>query len=307
VGTVCLKDVSIDLFTFFHVWKGKAIWEISNHQRAAGLRNLEDLYVMLKLESVFLSKKTRIEQESIFILGSFPNNYFHWLIQMLPRISIVENNPLLKDLPIVLPKDMKKYVKESLEIIGYLDKVIFLDIGVYQFDKLHVCTPLWIEHPDITYSQTIEWLRRNFIKQESYSQKRRIYISRKDVTERNITNESDLEPILNEYGFEIITLSNYSVAEQVQLFQEAEMIIGVHGAGLSNLVFATPGCVVIEVFIEKASKRPYSHISQMIGLKYGFLIGSKDGNGVYVEAEKFQQIIEQGFSYLNCENRISAQ
>ncbi|TVQ45105.1 MAG: glycosyltransferase family 61 protein [Gloeocapsa sp. DLM2.Bin57] len=300
IAIVSLKNVLIEFPSNLHIWQGKVIRDVTTHIRAFFLRNLEDLYLMLKLESILGSKKTKIEQECIFILGSFPGNYWHWLVQILPKMRIFDQDPTLKDLPILLPKDLQPFCKETLEIAGYLDRVIFLENGVYQIDKLHVCNSLFTKHPDITYAETVEWLREKLPKQENFTEKkRRIYISRKDARSRQITNESELEPILEKYGFEIIALTDFSVEQKIKFFQQAEIIIGIFGAGMSNLVFATPGSVVIEIFPENMIKQTYYVISVLLNLKYGFLVGNQDGNGLYVEPEKMEKIIEESLSRLN--------
>ena len=44
------------------------------------------------------------------------------------------------------------------------------------------------------------------------------------------------------------TPARIPVAEQIRMFAEAESIVGPHGAALTNLLFASPGASVIELF-----------------------------------------------------------
>ena len=39
-----------------------------------------------------------------------------------------------------------------------------------------------------------------------------------------------------------------SVRDQIDHFAAADAIVGLHGAGLTNLVFAKPGARVLEIF-----------------------------------------------------------
>jgi hypothetical protein len=39
----------------------------------------------------------------------------------------------------------------------------------------------------------------------------------------------------------------HPVADQARMFAEAELVVGVHGAALSNLVFCSPGARVLEL------------------------------------------------------------
>jgi capsular polysaccharide biosynthesis protein len=58
---------------------------------------------------------------------------------------------------------------------------------------------------------------------------------------RGVLNEEEFHSYLIKYGFAIIRLENYSIDEQINIFMNAKFIIGVHGAGLTNIIFSKPG------------------------------------------------------------------
>jgi len=43
-------------------------------------------------------------------------------------------------------------------------------------------------------------------------------------------------------------LGTMSVLEQIELFSNADVVIGTHGAGLANILFCKPNTKVIEIF-----------------------------------------------------------
>lgn len=51
----------------------------------------------------------------------------------------------------------------------------------------------------------------------------------------------------NNLPHKVVELEGKSLVEQVRLFAHATVIIGIHGAGLSNIVFAAPGASIIEL------------------------------------------------------------
>lgn len=62
--------------------------------------------------------------------------------------------------------------------------------------------------------------------------------------------------------------AHMQMKEQFQAIQEASVIIGAHGAGLTHLVSATPNTIVLEI-ISSFYRRPhFSLISQWKGLEY---------------------------------------
>ena len=72
--------------------------------------------------------------------------------------------------------------------------------------------------------------------------------------------------------------SGMPVAEQVALHQRADVIVGVHGAGLANVLWARPGCHVIEIVpIDvhldfQCALTPFWYVSELLGLrKHAFI------------------------------------
>lgn len=79
------------------------------------------------------------------------------------------------------------------------------------------------------------------------SQGRKLFISRKDQNRVPI-NESEVEALMVGLGFEVLVLDRMSAQEQVSIFSHAKTIVGVHGAGLSNIVWApSTGTKVLEI------------------------------------------------------------
>lgn len=64
---------------------------------------------------------------------------------------------------------------------------------------------------------------------------------------RKVRNEADLRRMLAQRGFECVYPEEMDFAAQVRLFSRAKLVIGQHGAGLSNLLFMQPGTRLIEV------------------------------------------------------------
>ena len=63
-------------------------------------------------------------------------------------------------------------------------------------------------------------------------------------------------------------------AEQVRWFAEAECVVGVHGAGLTNLAFAPPGVGVLELFAPDYVNECFWALATTVdGLRYRYLVG----------------------------------
>ncbi len=77
---------------------------------------------------------------------------------------------------------------------------------------------------------------------------RRLFIDRSRAKRRKLSNQKQIEPILKDYGFEIVRWEDYSMADQIRLASEAEVIAGPHGASLLNSLYCRPGAVLLEIF-----------------------------------------------------------
>ncbi|WP_232823009.1 glycosyltransferase family 61 protein [Oceanibium sediminis] len=105
-------------------------------------------------------------------------------------------------------------------------------------------------------------------------------ISRADAPTRKISNEDEVFKALQPLGFERIRATDYSHAEQVSIFRNAEVIVGAHGANLANLIFASPGAQVFEITNQQFMNRFYSFadLANLRGLRYRLLVADEDGD-----------------------------
>jgi capsular polysaccharide biosynthesis protein len=112
--------------------------------------------------------------------------------------------------------------------------------------------PLWIS----------EWLKKKFIKKninEKVNFSKKIYIDRSDSISnikdlRSITNEEEIKQFLLQNDFKIIKLSDLHFKDQVLTFNNADIIVGHHGAGFANLVFCKSNTKIIELRSRTAGK-----------------------------------------------------
>jgi capsular polysaccharide biosynthesis protein len=76
-----------------------------------------------------------------------------------------------------------------------------------------------------------------------------IYVTRGNQrNNRRIVNEAQVRAELEQRGFAFVDPGAMSVAEQIRAFAAAPVIVGAHGAGLANIMFARSGAAVVELF-----------------------------------------------------------
>lgn len=206
------------------------------------------------------------EHENILAVWSHSwMGYYHWLIDIAPKIALHRDMIAAGELTLAYPRGVSPYENEVLGLLG-IDPCRVLDTRQFRLiraRRLHFeILPGWYE------IQSGALVLREMILQAvpKVPGAKKIYLTRGG--RRRCVNEQQLAAFLHERGFVIIEDIQRTVVEQVEIFSSASMIVALHGAALSNLLWCAPGTHVVECF--SASYRPayYRNLSQMVGLDY---------------------------------------
>ena len=102
---------------------------------------------------------------------------------------------------------------------------------------------------------------------------RRFYIDRRNSPNRPLVNEGEIIDALAGAGIIPIRLETLSLSAQAALFRQAELIVAPHGAGLTNLVFAPPGCRVVELVMDAYQHWAFRRLAALGSLDYDCVPG----------------------------------
>lgn len=105
---------------------------------------------------------------------------------------------------------------------------------------------------------------------------KKIFVSREDAGRRMLKNREEVLEILKSRGFKSYKLAELSFEEQVYLFSNAEKIVGVHGAGLTNILFSS-NAEVVEIF-GALFKPTYYLMAEALGINYHAVSGRSINN-----------------------------
>lgn len=200
---------------------------------------------------------------SLLTGGGGNNNYWHWLLDVIPRIHILEKaNIFDNNIDYYLfPDLMRKFQGETLDILNIHHKKRLSSRHIRHLvaDEIIVTSHPYnlLNNPYIDSLQIptwiIDYLKNKFLKiclketsLTSFPQK--IFINRKDGhSARYLTNNSEVEKNLKKFEFSSLTMSDFSFSDQVALFHNAEQIVGLHGAAFANTIFCKPKTKVVEM------------------------------------------------------------
>jgi hypothetical protein len=105
----------------------------------------------------------------------------------------------------------------------------------------------------------------------------RIYISRRNAATRQLLNEEVvLEMLVSDFGFHAVENESLDLFGQMRAFKGASVVMGPHGAGLTNMVFADKPGILIEMF--NSLQQPfYPALAQALGARYMGIPGQAAG------------------------------
>ena len=212
----------------------------------SGLRRLKVLARAIQQRA--LSTAVKDVSHGLFVTDEFSNGFFHWICDVLPRLealAAVDPGEMARTLVVPAMADFP-YVLPSLEPFSIGSAYIMKWRERAACEELLVIPPV---APTGNYRPLLmRALRERFRGHFAVpSSTRCIYISREGATRRRIANEEEILPVLERHGFERVMVERLSFAEQVKLLGSACMLVGNHGAGLTNMLWMSSGSRVLEL------------------------------------------------------------
>lgn len=218
---------------------------------------------------------TRVAGTHATLISAWSDNYFHWLLDALPRLAVLDEAGF-GELPLIVPDPPAAFHRESLDLLG-----IGLDRRT-PFGGLHLEPDVlvWPSHAGHTghpAGWACQWLRARLLPAaRAVSGRRRLYVSRAAAPRRRLANEDEIVAVLEPLGFEAVEPHRLPLREQLSLFASAEAVVGPHGAGLANVLFGRR--VSVLELLDPGYVNPciYS-LARVLGHDYRYVIGSPSG------------------------------
>ncbi len=225
------------------------------------------------MRAVRLPSMTAKPGSYVTLLARWASEYYHWVLDILPRLSILERHGEIGEHRYIVPKGLRGFQRESLEMLGIAaDRLVEFDNTHWEIDRLYF--PSFVGKTGNAPAWACEWLRSRLLTGVALSRSRRLYVSRRQALSRRVSNENELLGRLARWGFEAVLPENLSFAEQIALFSQAEMVVGPHGAGLTNIVFSKD-ITVVEFFEPGYVNACYYSLCNSLGHDYWYTLGSR--------------------------------
>jgi capsular polysaccharide biosynthesis protein len=247
--------------------------------------------------------------------GAQSQAFFHWFVDYLPKIKAIEQYDDEYGIypELLIPRDPPDWLIDSLKLLDVpTEKINQRTESRYHLDTLII--PFVPRHTSLTAPsgdfarspQVLNWIANRLTDcvNQSESNKERILITRRDADSRRIYNEDEIITLLSDYGFTPVNLSTMSLRDQIKLFESTEYVIAPHGAGLTNIIYAS-NINVLEIFGDFVSPI-YYQIAAGLGHEYSFvqcddikssdnksIVESRDNRDILVNKEKIVRLMQK--------------
>jgi capsular polysaccharide biosynthesis protein len=230
---------------------------------------------------------THGDRPAILTLDIHPSpNYCHWLFDGLPRVALaMEQFDLRPGHFDVVVERAPGFVVDSLAALG-IPRANILETGKaarIRFRWLYVSTSsfLGLRHPAQAGSRRLlEMVRDRLLSGLNVTPAANgapVFLSRTDATKRRLVNEDEVAHQLEPMGVRFIAPGTLTFPDQVALASRAPMLLGPHGAGLSNLLFLPRGAHVAEIFPPRYGTSSFYVPAAVLGLRYFCMKGLAAG------------------------------
>ncbi|MFN8416236.1 MAG: glycosyltransferase family 61 protein [Cytophagaceae bacterium] len=264
--------------------------------------------LVLVLKFDFFKKYTRLDGDFIWVYDLWSCNYYHWFSETLPRI--VEIWKSYPSATVILPDEFKKYsyIENSLSILSIPCLWIEQETKSYKISRLHTVHDGVInDFPDYDWQKImVTHIKSKLNLRADNGVGRRIYVSRSQARYRKIINEAELIPILKEYGYEIIYAEQITLKEQIAIFSQANFIVSMHGAALTNMIYMNEGAAVLEIRNQDWESQPlcFFQLANNFNIQWNYMESIPQGiednfNNVKVDVESFRYKLNEIENLIN--------
>lgn len=208
------------------------------------------------------------------ISSRWDDNYWHFLMDALPRLSMLNEIP--DDVGILVHGPLAGWQKELLQLMGVWNRVREtterrLRVENYYFLSPTAMTGTW--NPS-----AVEFLRKRLLssvinaRPETDGEPLKIFIHRGSSWGRGVVNAKELCDFFAEQGWQIVEPETLSVKNQIQLFSQASAVCGLHGSALTNILWAPAGCYVLELCADNFILGSFEWLARCLGQPHSYMI-----------------------------------
>jgi capsular polysaccharide biosynthesis protein len=233
--------------------------------------------------------KILCNNNSLILFDQWSSNAYHFHVELLSKLFYFSQNNNLDKYILFLPRTdfmvkielgLKTILPQSCISIKWIhDNILYVNLG----------RNIYITNTSVGGSNNPDYMKLirknlfNFFALTSHENRevkfKRIYCVRTGGN-RIVINDFDVIALLKKYEFYCVKYEELTYFETITLMSNANILIGLHGAGLTNCIFMPVNSKLIEFRTtnDNPSNHCYWHLGQSCNLDYYiFKVESVDG------------------------------
>jgi capsular polysaccharide biosynthesis protein len=270
--------------------------------------NIHEAHIKQEVERIApgqaRAQKKHLLGSYVVLAGPGHNIYGHWLVEYLPKISLLNFAGFnLGSLGYLVPATVPRFVFAWLELLGIGDDQIVRyqpQADIITADEFLLPTIL---HNGVRMSpifkDAVAFMRGLVESRHDLSGSphgSRVFLARpRQSASRALSNRVDVEDAAARANFSLIYPEQLSLVEQIRLFVGCREIMGEYGSALHGSVFSPAGTVVC------ALRGPFSHpgfiqsgIGDALSQPTGYIFGEADDHEVDFGFQIVPETLELG-------------
>jgi capsular polysaccharide biosynthesis protein len=229
----------------------------------------------------------RLEGVHYFGTPIEPLNWGMWLLQAIPSAIDFLSRAEAEKLFIHMSQPWQRRMLNALGIPD--ERLVHQELG-----HTYHCSDLILkQYSDIDLAPTpmereiFARVARDVGGLKDVKASRRLFLSRRSITKetkgiyRALVNEAALIRALKARGYEIVEPELLSFPDQIRLFSEAELVVGLGGAGMFNVIFCPPGTRVVTIESSLSFVHAHACLFGALGHPFGVIFGKEDLDDVH--------------------------
>jgi len=297
--TLSLRPLAVPIPLAYHARKIFLLTFEDVYMFSEGGRIFTDCHVFSTVQSfnakvphtIAHARKTiEVETPVISLISQTMENYYHFMAEGMSRFFLARKYlPGAVDrLPFLIPEG-NRFIDQIIKLFHLEDRVIRYGAHSdhrHHFKEVHYVDwyqPYRGEIHEIdgwaVYQPPREGLmavREGFLPLVTRPVPEKpeiVVVSRGDTAGlRAITNEDDmlmrLEEEFPDYRINKFVATGVPLIDQIGTFSQAALVLGPHGAGLTNIMFCRPGTPILYFPVEPSVDSNFGHISSAVGLDF---------------------------------------
>ena len=258
--------------------------------------------------TVFISASnaSRALERGVLISCEHEINYFHWLVECIPKLLYLDSLDLFTDYPLIISQGLHPNLRRVLDLVNVNERPIIevAKTNIYSIrDLIYISDLSRIKDRSLGKAHASDvliskkWLNQlaekilETVNLASSKEFKKIFIARRSKF-RELVNFRQVEKKMLDEGFQVLIPEEFTFDEQVEIFANARVIFLATGAACTNLLFCRPGTQVRIFSANHASANIYifNQVANARGVELKFLLGQRQYQitGIYSMHDNYE-------------------